>query len=166
MNLKTFLIVGCIFSACAKKPPHVKSSSDSTKSFVEIARQEFNLSPLGQGGSFSNNGVDALYADFSFDGDVSEEEAKILLFSVTDRFLNYANSDRSLKPFLNIYPLSMSQMSVSIAFLDKNKNPRSTLAQIHLFDGKIFYSHYDKEKKAYIAYRNEAFPLAYSLRVE
>jgi hypothetical protein len=163
MNLKSLLIFGCIFSACAKKPPHVKSCYDSAKAFVLVATRDFGVTPLGQGGFFVNGGIDSFYADFTAPREASEDEAKALLFSVTEKFLHHINGDARLKPFLNIYPLSMEHLSISIAFIDHEKSPQGALAQVHLYEGKIFYSHYDKEKKAYIAYRSEAFPLHYSL---
>ncbi len=166
MTLKSLLIVGCIFSACVKKPVYVRNCYDSTKAFVTVATKDFGVVSLGQGGYFNQGKIDSFYADFMIAKEVSEEEAKELLLSVTEKFLHHINGDCKLKPYLNIYPITMEHLSVSIAFMDQKKSPVSSLAQVHLYEGKVFYSHYNKDKKAYIAYRNEAFPTSYSLILE
>ena len=42
--------------------------------------------------------------------------------------------------------------------MDKKHNPYDLLAQIHLHGGRIYYSSYDKEKKAFFAFEQETFP--------
>ena len=65
-----WIIVGCIFSVFAKKPPHVKEAEGITKSFV-VQMEKRGLKVLGHGGCYTGAHIDALYADFYYEGEES-----------------------------------------------------------------------------------------------
>ena len=157
MDLKTFALIACIFSACAKAPPHVRCTDTVTKAFALQQKEERHLISLGQGGFFSNEGVDSLFIDFEIAKEYDEEEAKHLLEETVEQFIFAVNENPELRKFLNVYPVTVKDVSVSIGFIDQKKHPVEGLSQIHLYEGNIYYSHYNKEQKAYIAYRSNPF---------
>lgn len=158
MHLKTFLIVGCIFSACARPPQHVRCVDEVTKSFSEIVRNERALIALGSGGYFTQKSVAGVYADFELERAYTQAEAKELLIGTVQKFIGHVNQSEKLRPFLKKYPISASEVSLSIAFVNSEHKPLSGLAQIHLYEGKIYYSTFDPSKKAYIAFSQEGYP--------
>lgn len=158
MSLKSFVTIACIFSACAKPPAYVKSADNVTKSFNDVILQERALFSLGSGGYFSGNKVEALYADYETFSAYSKEDARTLLLETVTEFVNYINQDECVRKYLTEYPVTAQNVSVSIAFVDGNHNPFDSLAQIHLYGGKIFYSTFDKSKKAYLAFEQEECP--------
>jgi len=159
MNLKTFIVIGCIFSACAKPPAYVKSADDVTKSFSEKMLRENALISLGAGGYYHEKSVNALYADYELFQPYSKEEAKALLTQIIPQFVDHINTSEEIRPYLQTYPVTSDQVSISIAFFDQDHNPYDKLAQIHLYQGKLYYSTYDREKKAYLAVENEKYKL-------
>jgi len=158
MYLKSLFIVGCIFSSCAKRPAHVKNADNVTTSFNEIIVREKAIFSVGSGGYFSRNKVDALYSDFEVYKPYNREEARELLIATVNEFVEHINQYEAIRPYLAHYPISIEHVSISMAFVDKKHNPFDSLAQIHLYGGKIFYSSYDKEKKAFLAFDQEVFP--------
>ncbi len=166
MYLKTFFIVACIFSSCAKRPAHVKNADNVTKSFNEMIVREKSIFAIGSGGYFNRNKVDALYADYEVYKPYSREEARELLVATVNEFVQHINQNEAIRPHLAHYPISVENVSISMAFVDKKHNPFDSLAQIHLYGGKIFYSSYDKEKKAFFAFDQEVFPTENQKSVE
>lgn len=149
--------MGCIFAACSRPPAHVKSADEITRSFDEKMLKENALISLGGGGYFENKSINSLYADYELFAPYNKEEAKKLLAQITAQFIDHVNQDESIRPHLKTYPVTQNQVSISIAFLDQNRKPQNALAQIHLYQGRIYYSTYDQDKKAYLAYDNECY---------
>lgn len=149
--------MGCIFAACAKPPPHVKSTDNATRTFCERMLKENALIPLGSGGFFENKRVHALYADYEMFAPIDQKGAKDLLSQITTQFIAHINQDESIKEHLKSYPITAREVSISIAFFDQDHKPRENLAQVHLYQGRIYYSTFDLSKKAYLAFESEIY---------
>lgn len=156
MNLKTFLFMGCIFAACSRPPAHVKTTDEVTRCFCEKMLKENALISLGAGGFFENKRVNAFYADYEMFVPYDKSEARKLLSRVTSEFIDYINQDEMIRPHLKTYPITANEVSVSIAFFDPHRKPQE-LAQIHLYQGRVYYSTYNQDKKAYLAFDNEGY---------
>lgn len=158
MNLFSQLIcVGCIFSACATPPPHAKEAERVAKNFGLHIQETKHLSSLGSGGFYTNKKVDAFYIDFEIAKEFTESDAKILLKEIVDSFVSYVNQNESVKPYLATYPISPNEVSVSIGFVDKKRAPIQELSQIHLFEGRIYYSKFESDKKTYSPFLEELY---------
>ena len=155
--LKQILIIGCVFSVFAKAPDYAKHAQDTAKAFSLIAQKESGITPIGSGGFYTNKKVDSLYIDFEIKKRLSPEEAKALLTTTVDHFVAYVNQNEALRPFLQTYPITPQQISVSIGFIDEKRNPLSSLSQIHLFDGTIYYSTFNPSQKEVSLYQKELY---------
>ncbi len=156
--LKQLILVGCIFSACAKPPEHAKWAQDTAKAFTQLMEKSQGLHSLGSGGFYTNKKIDSLYLDFEIRKRVSHEEAKALLTTIVDTFIEYVNQNEGIRPFLQTYPITPNQVSASIAFVDDKKLPLAGFSQIHLYEGVIYYSIFQPEKKEYSSYQKELYP--------
>lgn len=154
---KQFVIVGCVFSACAKPPAHAKQAQDVTKAFSAKIEQEQGLTSLGSGGFYTNKKIDALYVDFEVKRKSSPEEARILLRNMVSSFVEFVNQNEEIRPFLQTYPITPNQISASIAFVDDKRAPLAGFSQIHLYDGTIYFSTFQSDKKDYISYQKERY---------
>lgn len=157
MNIKTFILFGCIFAACSRPPAHVKSTDEVTRSFCEKMLKAHALIPLGSGGFFENKRVYALYADYEMFAPHDKEKARNLLLETVTEFIDHVNQDESIRPHLKSYPVAPTDVSISIAFFDQDHKPRETLAQVHLYQGRIYFSTYDPNKKCYLALESELY---------
>jgi hypothetical protein len=155
--LRQFICVGCIFSACAKPPPHAKEAQNVVKEFGLQIEHAIGLHSLGSGGFYTNKKVDSFYIDFEIVKNLSEAEAKALLKEVVETLVTFVNQNESVRPYLKNYPISANEISVSIAFIDEKRAPQKELSQIHLFDGVIYYSKFIAEKKEYSPYEQELY---------
>lgn len=155
MSIKTLLVVGCIFSACARPPAHVRCTDDVTNAY---SKSQKDLVCIGRGGYFGNKCITGLYIDFEVERVYSNAEAKELLLKTVEEFITHANRSETLTPFLKKHPITFNEVSLSIAFVDKGRKPQPLLAQIHLYEGRIYYSNFDPAKKAYIAFSQESYP--------
>ncbi len=155
--LKQLLVIGCVFSACAKPPEHAKQAQDAAKAFSLIAKKEPGLTSLGSGGFYTNNKIDSLYIDFEIKKDLPPKEAKHLLTTTVNAFVNYVNENEAIRPYLQTYPITAKEVSVSIALIDEKRIPLKGFSQIHLYDGNIYYSNFIAERKEYSSYEQELY---------
>ncbi len=156
--LKQLILVGCVFSACAKPPEHAKHAQDTALAFTQKIEKNIGLRSLGSGGFYTNKKVDSLYIDFEVKKRVESDEAKALLTNIVDAFVEYVNQTEEIKSFLTTYPITPNQISASIAFVDDRRAPLTGLSQIHLYEGTIYYSIFQSEKKEYSPYQKELYP--------
>jgi hypothetical protein len=155
--LRQFICVGCIFSACAKPPPHAREAQIVAKDFGLQAEHAKGLHSLGSGGFYTNKKVDSFYIDFEITKKLSEAEAKDLLKETVEEFVAFVNQNESVRPYLRNLPISANEISISIAFIDEKRAPQKELSQIHLFEGVIYYSKFITEKKEYSPYEKELY---------
>ena len=146
------IVIGCIFSACAKPPTHVKKAQDVASAFAEKSVQEKGLYFLGRGGFYTDKKIDSLYVDFEIQGAMSSEQAFDLLKERVDQFVDFVNQSEEIRPFLTKYPVTPNEISMSIAFVDKKRTPVEGFSQIHLYEGTIYYSAFQQETKRYVPY--------------
>ncbi len=155
--LRQFICVGCIFSACAKPPPHAKEAQGVVKEFGDQIEHSKGLHSLGSGGIYTNKKIDSFYIDFEIAKKLSEAEAKTLLKETVEMLISFVNQNKSVRPFLKNFPISANEVSVSIAFVDEKRTPLKEFSQIHLFEGVVYYSKFITEKKEYSSYEKELY---------
>ena len=151
------MIVACIFSSCARAPEHVRKCDEVGKGFAKEMQKEEGFSLLGVGGIYGKTTVDQLYVDFEVDKEVSLEEARALLQKTATQFIDYINKNKAFSIYLTRSPVSIKEISVSVAFVDKDRSPRKEIAQVHLYNQEISFSTYHKEDKQYLSIEKESF---------
>lgn len=161
--LRLTISIACIFSGCMKSPPHVKATDVAMKKYTEQVSQTKNLKVLGCGGFFEQDHVRAFYADFESDQNMSKEDAKNLLTDLVQTCLEQLNHDGNLIQFVQKQSLDKGDVSISIGFVDKNRNPYPELSQIHLFENKVHYSTYDPKEQTYICTQTEVMDIAHEV---
>ena len=161
--VRVSLVIACIFSGCVKAPPHVRATDVAMKRYTEQVTEEKNLKMLGCGGFFEQEHVRAFYADFESDKNLNKEEAKQLLADLVNMCLEQLNHDGTLVQFLQKEALDISDISISVGFVDHNRKPYSELSQIHIFENKIHYSTYDPKLQTYICTQTEILEVEQSV---
>jgi hypothetical protein len=151
--LKNLLVLGCIFSACAKPPEHVRITQDSIKSFSKNLEKTTALKTIGSGGFYSGKTVQGFYIDFEFKDLENEFEAEVLLRTVVESMISHLNKDKKIKSLIKDSNVKASQISLSIGFLQSNRMPSNKIAQVHLDHGYIHYSVFLKDKNEYCCYK-------------
>jgi hypothetical protein len=156
--LSQIIVIGCVFSACAKPPEHARHAQDTAKAFAKKAETEFGLTSLGSGGFYTNKKIDSLYLDFEMKKNQTQEEAKALLTKTVNDFVHFVNESEEIRPFLQTYPITPNQISVSIGFINEKREPFQGFSQIVLYEGITQYSVYIPEKKEYSPFQKELYP--------
>ncbi len=157
--LRLTITIACIFSACAKSPPHVKAADVAMKKFCQKVTLEKDVKMLGCGGFFDERKIQGFYADFESNHQFSKEDARLLLTNLVSTCVNDLNLEETLRPYLIDAPIGYEQVSVSIGFVGNDRKPFKELSQIHLFENKIYYSVYDSNQNAYICTQSENLTL-------
>jgi hypothetical protein len=151
--IKNLLVLGCVFSACAKPPEHVKITQDSIKSFSKHLEKTTALKTIGSGGFYFGKSVEGFYIDFEFKEVENEFDAEKLLRNTVNSMICHLNSDEKIKSLIKNSNITASQISLSIGFLESNRKPSEKIAQVHLDHGYIHYSVFVKEKNEYACYK-------------
>lgn len=156
MLLRISLAVACIFSSCAKKPHHVKVMDNISAQCHATLHTQHKLQPLASGCYYSQ-GYDALYFDYELAAYYTPEEAKELLLQCVEHCCEICNASEDYQKHANVYPVGPNEISLSIAFMNPQHKPYEELAQIHLYQGEIFYSHFDAANTLYVSYKKESY---------
>ena len=74
---------------------------------------------------------------------ISVEEARCLLVSVAESFLNEINSNLEIRKELDVYPFTIDLIKVSIYFVDENDVDLGTgISTVYFYEGRIKYNDY------------------------
>jgi hypothetical protein len=157
MQIRSFILIACIFSSCGKTPEHVRKCDQVEKAFAKILEKEEKFSLLGAGGIYGKETIDQFYIDFEVEREVSFEEARILVQKVARQFIEYIHQKEEILPYLAVSSLSFNDISISIAFVDTNRQPRKELSQVELCHQEIIFSTYHAKEKQYIFLKKEPF---------
>jgi hypothetical protein len=155
--IKNLIVLGCVFSACAKPPEHVKITQDRLKIFSKKIESEEKLETLGLGGFYTGKVVDGFYIDFQLKEKMAEKQAELVLRRAVESLLSELNKDLDLKNYLRAETITSEQVSLSIEFIGSNKKPAQDLSQIHLDQGYIYYSVFCSDKGEYSSYKKELY---------
>ncbi|MCH9621400.1 MAG: hypothetical protein S4CHLAM20_08200 [Chlamydiia bacterium] len=151
---KFIIIFACAFATCAKPPEHVQVSDKSVEFFVESIKTK-DLVVLAIGGFYENKKVENLYLDLEYQGEMSSKFAKIKLLKIARGMLAHINRDEQLRPFLIKKRFSSKDISVSLAYTSKE----GVSSQVHVYEGKVIFSTYDKTTNQLTKVHSESLSL-------
>lgn len=137
---KMIFILACIFSMCVKPPEHVAVSDKSVEHFAEGIKSD-KLEVLAIGGFYENKKVENLYLDLEYKGVMSAKRARGHLIKYVRGMLSHINSDEDLSPFLIKEKFTSNDISLSLAYTSEE----GVSSQVHIYEGKIIFSTYDKK---------------------
>jgi hypothetical protein len=84
--------------------------------------KKYGMSTSGAGGGAREDGIWLMsLAFYRYGKPLTEEEARKLIISCVDDFLEAVNHDEELKPFLKDYPFTAKNLSLTIYNYDKNQ---------------------------------------------
>jgi len=137
---RMILVFACIFSMCVKAPEHVRVSDKSVESFAETIKTD-DLQVLAIGGFYQDKKVESLYLDLDYKKPLTSKLAKVRLMQYVRGMLSHVNKDDELRPFLIKNRLSSKDISLSLGYTSE----KGISSQVHLYEGKIVFSTYDKK---------------------
>jgi hypothetical protein len=138
---KWIAIFACIFSMCVKPPAHVSVSDKSIETFAKTISSS-STKVLSIGGFYFQNKVENLYLDLEYTGTMSKQASKEVLINYIKGMVCHINQDQNLKPYLIKEAFDENDISVSLSYTDLE----GRAAQVHLYNGEIIFSLYDKTK--------------------
>ena len=151
---KLFLVFACIFNIFAKVPEHVQVSDRNVEAFADTIKNK-DLLVLSVGGFYESKKVENLYLDLEYKGVLSQKIARGKLIRYVRGMLSHINADAELKPFLIKDKFTSRDISLSLAYLDSD----GISSQVHIYDGEIIFSTYDKMTNKLTKTHREAFAL-------
>ena len=154
---KSMLVFACIFSMCVKPPAHVSVSDKSVKNYSESIAEK-RLKVLSIGGHYINDRVENLYLDLEYDGILNEKTAKLKLTKYIAGLLDHVNNDDKLYPYLVKETFNSYDISISLSYTSTDhKN-----SQVHLENGNIIFSVYNKKNNSLEEYDSLPYKDRYS----
>ena len=151
---KLILVFACIFNIFAKVPEHVQVSDSNVEAFASTIKSE-QLLVLSVGGFYESKKVENLYLDLEYKGVLSQKIARGKLIKYVRGMLSHINADKKLQPFLTKDKFTSRDISLSLAYLDENK----VSSQVHIYEGEIIFSTYDKMTNKLTKTHREPFSL-------
>ena len=115
-----FLILTFILTACTATPKHIELTNRAISLFSNEVYRTNKLQLAGSGGALFKN-IKTFALSFSLEKNLGLVESRKLFVNIAERFLTQINSDESIRPFLNEYPINIKNLDLSISFEIDNK---------------------------------------------
>ena len=96
-------------------PEHVRLGDQEMSSFAKEVKATNNLQLLGMGGGFLNR-INKLSLTFSSEEAPTVDEARMIFFDLSTRFLSRVNQNEEIRPYLVDYPFTIENLELMILF--------------------------------------------------
>lgn len=156
IKLSLILVLSVFLIACCKKrASEILPEYRMIKRFFEKIKPTTNLSfysygvnnNLPKGHEFKNDVVNFSLGYFLYktqNDEVSLENARALLLSVAESFLEEINSNSEIRSLLRVYPFDVNSITIDIQFKDENGiDLGKGISMAYLSKGKIKYERYE-----------------------
>lgn len=145
------------------EPKYVMYADEIVKAFEREMEENFGLSCCGGGGSMPYN-VKEIEVLFEVPHKATVEEARYLEVEATQRLLKKINSHEKIRPYLNVFPFTESDVSISIHFIDVDKGfYANELSDVSMYSGIIEYSGIEEATDKSYTFKREAYEDAVAL---
>ena len=112
------MLFGCLRSGecfSARDKAYGKASSRAAK----ILDKEYGIHCCGSG-CRTNEFIEMIALSFQVEKELNLDEARKLIVSITNRYLEILNSDQVLRPLMVKYPFDQENIEVTLYFMDKS----------------------------------------------
>ena len=154
---RAILIFACIFSMCVKPPAYVSVSDKSVEAYASTISSK-SLKVLSIGGFYLDEKVERLYLDLEFKGVLTKKEALKRLTKYVRGMLSHINSDKELRPYLIKRRFAVRDISISLSYVGM----QGKSSQIHVENGDVVYSIYDKKTNSLERIQTRPFASEYA----
>ena len=121
-------------------PVYIIYADKISSTLIKEMEEKYGLHCCGSGGQLAT-GVGALAVDFEIRKKVTIEEAREMIVTATERFLELINSDEKIRPYLKEYPFKPNRAEILLAFRNKDGKDffDGTPVLVFQVNNKIFY---------------------------
>ena len=156
-----FALLG--FSSCDKEPLYIRLGDKMAGKFSVKMTQEYGVERSGYGGAMRE---DLKLFNFTFTSykKMGVDEARILYVSLVEEFLQAANNDESVRPYLHNYPFTRDNLCMMLNFRDPKNFRRicqPDLSLVIIGSGNIIYFSWDASETHCIEVLREPYFEAY-----
>jgi hypothetical protein len=106
--------------------------------FAKEAEKEFDINVFGCGGRI-NPKVNAITLKFHCDKQVSVNEARWLLVTLQQKFVDKINKHEGIRPFLVEYPFPLIRADIELSFRNNADQKIANIEYVFIAGGKVFY---------------------------
>lgn len=116
MKIYIYIFTSLILcSSCAKQPDSGDAGAKFIKTFATVAKEDYRLSLLGQGGAFRGS-ISKFSFRFISNELLDQDQARRMYLQIMDRIVDMINADENLRPYLSHYPFSHNDIDLKISF--------------------------------------------------
>jgi hypothetical protein len=140
----SWMIPAFLFGLFKNNEPSAGSCLNEVISEHAKKVQHSGLRLIGSGGSYPDK-IKGFTLHFEINSVVSKDEAKKLIISSAEKFLNEVNKDDKIKNFLEVVPVTFEQLDYAINFVDeRGKMFRAPhVSYVMLYQGFICFGYVD-----------------------
>jgi hypothetical protein len=106
--------------------------------FAKEAEKEFDINVFGCGGRI-NPKVNAITLKFHCDKQVSVNEARWLLVTLQQKFVDKINKHEGIRPFLVEYPFPLIRADIELSFKENSDQNIKNVEYVYTARDRVFY---------------------------
>lgn len=156
MKMLAFLVIGVflLYFVSANMPISLNTEQVVDKLLAKLSKglsEKYAMIPVEVGASMPDNKVHYLTLGFSKDKNVTQDEARIMLFQLADEYLKIINQTEELKSSMANYPFDHRNVDISIYFQNKSHltSQHPFLCVAGFSEGKLSYCTCDDKENVY-----------------
>ena len=121
--LLSFPILG--FKLFKHQDPYIPKDEQAVNRILNevacILKKKYKMDPIATEVSMPGGIVKRLGLDFQVRGPLSKEEIRKLLIEAAEQLLSTINMDMEVRPYLEIYPFTIKNVTISLFILDSTR---------------------------------------------
>lgn len=139
--LTHFICLFLFFIPFEQQPVHAIVGEMVCSKISREVQQKFNIVEIGNGGGMRDN-VKLVSFDFNCPNIVDKDEARLLLITIVEFFLERINENEEIRPYLSNYPFEIKNVIIILSFMTKNGDQifDPFIATAICMQGKILYA--------------------------
>jgi hypothetical protein len=157
------IIISLFVYAYSKEDPYLSDAEKGVNTLLAQAAKQlekkYHMKVIGEGAGMPRRVINLLILSFRINGSLTQDEARKLLVECVEEFLQIANSDEKIRPYMKNFPFTPENLDLSVFIYDKNGqdiyNPALGLAASR--HGKLFYKTYNKGSFGYASEIEESY---------
>jgi hypothetical protein len=136
-----------------KEDPYLSEAEKGVNELLAKAAKQLakkhGMRVSGEGAGMPSRVINLLILSFRINGSLTQDEARKLLVECVEEFLQIANSDEKIRPYMKNFPFTSENIDLAIFIYDKNGKDvfHPNLEVVALEYGKLVYRTIDKENR-------------------
>lgn len=127
-----------LFPATCLPVVGVKEADNIRNRFIKDLQSIYSFKIDTTGGSYYD-GVVNILTGITINDSVALETARNTYISLTKKFINMVNENKTIRPYLYNYPFEINNLAITLSYTNSDKEESKTIAYVFMSNNEVHY---------------------------